>query len=665
MPDIGGDHLRQHAQISTAQANAYAHWREMTRAERRRARRQARGGARRTYLRAQSAAGAPDDVGSWAPPFVTASNWTGFAVHTALLRTGKILMWGAQGPHFGKDTYAWLWDPAQGYGPDAFRDVTPRDASGTSIPLFCSGMSFLPDGRLLVVGGTLAKGDESPDDEYEDWAGLNMAATFDPDSETWTELPRPDGSEGRWYPTQVLMPDGRTLVVSGFSDAPPGHVTNDAQELYDPETNAFTLLDSPLQRRSTDLYPHLKAMPDGTVLLAGADPADSAIFDPAALDDPWTDLPEHSGIRVYGNAVLLPEGTDGSSEVAFIGGHPWGKPSIATNQMIDLDDPTPSWSSFPALDVQRFNANTVLLPDRSMVTIGGDDMKDPLAPERAVELYDPETRSWRTGPSQVETRAYHSTALLLPDARVLSTGDDWTISEESPDEGMPDETGEIYSPPYLFKGPRPAISWAPRAVRWDVPFGVGAKGDIDDAVLVAPAAVTHANDMSQRLVPLEIVAEHQGGVTVQSPPSASVAPPSYYMLFLLSDGVPSVAKWVRLDGEADNVPATPPDKIAPTLRLRYAERGWLDRLRRSGRLAVRVRVDEPATVEVALAGRKRRVARKAFDTRPGKRIVNLRPRRRALRWLRDGHGRRLRLSAVATDAAHNDAVWARALRPQH
>ena len=61
-----------------------------------------------------------------------------------------------------------------------------------------------------------------------------------------------------------------------------------------------------------------------------------------------------------------------------------------------------------------------------MVTIGGDDrVANSPQPERAVELYDPVTGSWRVGPSQVETRAYHSTALLLPDGRVLSTGDDY------------------------------------------------------------------------------------------------------------------------------------------------------------------------------------------------------------------------------------------------
>ena len=83
-----------------------------------------------------------------------------------------------------------------------------------------------------------------------------------------------------------------------------------------------------------------------------------------------------------------------------------------------------------------------------MVTIGGEDSATSSTNERAVELYDPVTGSWRTGPSQVETRAYHSTALLLPDGRVLSTGDDRNPSS-------PDDTGEVYSPPYLFKGPRP------------------------------------------------------------------------------------------------------------------------------------------------------------------------------------------------------------------
>jgi hypothetical protein len=695
-PAVAREHMDEHAKIWKAQAKARAEWRAMTRAERRRALRRERRASRRKYARARAAADNPSDVGRWAPPFVTATGYSGYAVHAAMLPTGKVLMWGKQSDVLGTATYAWLWDPAKGYGPGALRDVTPTDASGANIPIVCSGMSFLPDGRLLAVGGTLAEGDESESDEYLGWAGLDKAVVFDPGTETWTELPRPTGSNGRWYPTQVLLADGQTLVVSGFSDDAPGRVLNDGQEIYDPETNSFTLLDSPDQSRATGLYPHLLTMPDGKVLLAGPDKADSAIFDPGNLADPWTDLPQLTSPRTYGNAVLLPEGPTGSTRVAAIGGRMWGQDGptpAASNEVIDLDDSSPQWSSFPALELPRFNANTILLPDRSLVTVGGDDNMGSPVPERAVELYDPQTGSWRTGPSQVETRAYHSTAVLLPDGRVLSTGDERNpTSDASPTGASPNETAEIYSPPYLFKGPRPVISSAPEAVRWDVPFAVGATGEIDDAVLIAPSAVTHANDMSQRLVPLATVAKNPGGVTLQSPPSAEVAPPGWYMLFVLDDGVPSVAAWVRLDGTAAAPPVVPPeppedpvsgsgsgsdrlgepssqpdttsagDRAGPTLQLRFPKRRWLGQLRRSGGLPVTVTLDERATVDLRLLRRTRRVARAVVEMEPGRRTFELRPRRRTLRWLRNAKAPRLRISAFAEDAAENDSVWTGLLR---
>jgi hypothetical protein len=240
---------------------------------------------------------------------------------------------------------------------------------------------------------------------------------------------------------------------------------------------------------------------------------------------------------------------------------------------------------------------------------------------------------------------------------VLSAGDDRNpVSEDLPEEQSPIDTGEIYSPPYLFAGPRPAISSAPEAVRWDVPFSIDATGDVDDAVLIAPGAVTHANDMNQRLVPLAVAGEHPGGVTLPSPPSANVAPPGWYMLFVLDDGVPSIAKWVRLDASA------PSDLAVPMLQLEVRENRWLRRLRRADRLPVTVTVDEPATVELRLRRRNRVVARGRVRMRAaGTRTVYLRPRHAALASLRTAHAS-ARLSAVAVDAAGNDAAWTRLLR---
>jgi hypothetical protein len=677
---IGLEHQRLDAAIWKAQARARERWRKMTRAERRRAHRRERRVTRRAYARASATAGDPSDVGSWAPPFVTATNYKGYAIHAALLNTGKVLMWGQEGATAENRTYAWLWDPAEGYGLDAVRDVTPTDANGDMIPIFCSGMSFLADGRLLVVGGTVAR---DSDPGYHDWGGLNRAVIFDPETETWVELPRPAGANGRWYPTQVLLADGRTLVVSGFSDDPPGGVFNNGLELYDPAANSFTLLDDPLQQRKTELYPHLIVMPDGTVLLAGPDPSDSAIFDPDNLAHPWTDLPEMAVSRFGGNAVLLPDGPDGSAKVAAIGGMANRVP-VASAETIDLDDAAPSWSSFPGLSAPRWNQNTVLLPDGSMVAIGGlgnDGRTDPTPDaERAVELYDPVTGTWQTGASQVETRGYHSTALLLPDGRVLSTGDD-----KNPYSGMwqvPDDTGEIYSPPYLFKGPRPVISSSPEALRWDVPFYVGTTGRFDDAVLIAPSAVTHANDMTQRLVPLAKVAAHAGGVTLQSPPSANVAPPGWYMLFVLDNGVPSVARWVLLSPTAAAVPASPPsppdpddpgsddpgsspsgeDSSAPQLEVEYAKRRWLKQLRRGRTMRVQVAVDEHAIVVVRLMRKTERIARTRAELGAGTHRLELTPRRRVIRWLRRTDHPRLRLSVFATDRADNETAWSSRLR---
>jgi hypothetical protein len=141
--------------------------------------------------------------------------------------------------------------------------------------------------------------------------------------------------------------------------------------------------------------------------------------------------------------------------------------------------------------------------------------------------------------------------------------------------------------------------------------------------------------------------------------------------------------WVRLDGAAANVPAVPPappvgspdrdkpdsepqtpgpgsitpnDDTAPTLQVRYARKS-LRRLRRTGRMRVKVRVNEAATIDLTLRRGRRRVAHKTFAMKPGKRAIYVRPRRSALRWLRRGHARRLRFSAVAVDSAKNDTVW--------
>ena len=70
---------------------------------------------------------------------------------------------------------------------------------------------------------------------------------------------------------------------------------------------------------------------------------------------------------------------------------------------------------------------------------------------------------------------------------------------------------------------------------------------VKSAVLAAPSAVTHGADMSQRIVPLRRAGRARRSVTLVAPPSSGVAPPGWYMLFVLDGkGRPSIAKFVRL-----------------------------------------------------------------------------------------------------------------------
>ena len=112
-------------------------------------------------------------------------------------------------------------------------------------------------------------------DAYTDFAGLNRAFLFDPRTERWTEIPRPAGSKGRWYPGQVLFPDGRTLVIAGLTDEAPGGIHNADLEIYHPpdarrpgrELSAAHR--AAAQTRRTEPYPHLFVLPNGQVALAG------------------------------------------------------------------------------------------------------------------------------------------------------------------------------------------------------------------------------------------------------------------------------------------------------------------------------------------------------------------------------------------------------------
>ena len=297
-------------------------------------------------------------------------------------------------------------------------------------------------------------------------------------------------------------------------------------------------------------------MPSGRILITGPIMQDSWFMKVPGPDNAfsWKDIPNLRRDRVWGTAVPVPAGPEGSPQVLQLGGSAPGlyppnvtAPGVASAETFDERRPRAGWRAAPSMQVGRSHHNTVLLPDGSMVTVGGGVgvrngnqwAADP--EQRHIELWNPSTRRWTLGPPQAEPRAYHSIAMLLPDARVISAGDDLNTSIFS-------DTAEIYEPPYLFKGPRPVIRSTPARITLGKSFTVSYSGaPVRRAALVAPSAVTHANDMSQRYVPLRVERRSGGAVRLKAPPNTAVAGPGYYMLFLMSDrGVPSVSKFLQL-----------------------------------------------------------------------------------------------------------------------
>jgi len=646
-------------------------------------------GSRRSRPRATTAQVDPAVGGRWESPFPGKT----FGIHASLLPTGKVMLWGypvamnGTRPNYGQ---AWLYDPTKGTGSSAWTEIKPPLVNGVPAPIYCSGQSLMADGRVLVAGGNLrfASGAYG-------WLGQKFVFTFDPWTESWTR--QPDMNKGRWYPSQVLLPDGATILLGGYTDGEPGNVDTSDFEVFQPNGSVEL---KPSAARQTALYPHLFTMPDGKVALAGPARGDSAVLDPGSWT--WRDIAVPSVNRVGGTAVLIPEGPGGSERIAQIGGYDYvsaeqDHAALASSETLDYD--RERWESGPSLNIGRSYHNTVLLPDRSMVTVGGGAGRTVAdgtfatysdGRSRQVELWDPATGTWRVGAAQAEDRGYHSTAVLLPDGRVLSTGDDKHPNEHS-------DTVEIYSPPYLFRGgQRPTVGFAPAASRWNDTFGIATAADVASAVLMAPSQTTHAADMHQRLVELRITQRLPGvGVNVATPPNAAVAPPGYYMLFVVDErGVPSAARWIRLGGDAPDVPillpeapltspsqpppaaATPPgededvdpgegwgddpdndgrakpDRRAPRVNVRLGKLS-LKRLIKGRRFKVVLRSDERGEVEIQLSPRWLAFDRRMTFRKPGKRVIWFKRRPSARERLRQMGSVRVTVKVWFRDAARN------------
>src|SRR4030095_3648444 len=470
--------------------------------------------------------------------------WPVSPINMLLLPNAKVMFYPGNGV---SGDAAYIWDPATG---------TINALAQAGYDIFCSGHSFMQDGRILITGGHIAT-----------YVGLPNVSVYDPFTNVWTR--GPDMNAGRWYPTTTTMGNGEVLVMTGYIDNV--QLENALPQVWQPLSQTWRNLTN--AQLKIPAYSWVFLHHSSKAIVVGPS-TNTRLLDISGTGQ-WSSLASlnYPAFRDYGSAVMWDP-----YRVLVAGG---GQPPTNTAEVINLGDANPTWQYTGAMAFARRHMNLVLLPDDNVLAVGGtsgNGFNDTSMPVYAAEMWNADTGLWTTMASQSVGRFYHSTAMLLPDGRVLSSGGDSTYQ------------AEIYSPPYLFKGAQPVVASAPGHAQYGQTFFVGTPdaANIAKVRLIRLPAVTHAFDQNQRLIPLSYNATADG-LNVSAPVDPNLAPPGHYMLFIVNNNsVPSVAQISQIDNTAGS------DTTPPTISITAPASGTV--------AGVAVTVSAAAADNVGVAG---------------------------------------------------------------
>jgi hypothetical protein len=491
-------------------------------------------------------------------------------IHAALLHTGKILI--VSGSGNCPPTQAGCPQGPQYTQGAALLDLSNDNISTmpTTWDMFCNGMSIMQDGRVLINGGTKVYGALAVVGVQGDvpFAGLPNASIFDPSSESFIDIAAT--AHGRWYPTLTELNDGTIMTTSGLNDT--DGTTNNTTEIWNGQQWSAQIPGNPnitnFPGFQFPLYPRMHLLPTGHVFYSAPSSA-TLDFNPSGRNwtlVSWTLYPglnDPNGERTYGTSVLLPltPKNNYSPKVIIMGGD---NPATNSTELIDLSAagaqlsaacPTyaPCWVPGPAMSQSRVEMEATLLPNgKVLVDAGSAKDEDETTASLQAEIYDPVANTFSSAGSNAFPRLYHNVQLLLPDATVLLTGG-------NPAQGVFENHIEIYQPPYLFNAdgspahrPQSAVN-PPSSISYGQSFTLSTPdaSTISSVVLMKAGSVTHSFDMDQRYVGLSFTTGASGSLSVTAPSNSNIAPPGYYMLFLVNQaGTPSLASWVQVSGPA-------------------------------------------------------------------------------------------------------------------
>lgn len=440
---------------------------------------------------------------------------------------------------------------------------------------WCSSGALSSDGVLVQTGGFQA--------------GERVVRYLEPCSDCdWVE--NPGGLiTSRWYASNQVLPDGRIIVVGGRLEF---------SYEFIPKTTSEKLHELPFLKETSysakvpnNLYPFLHLSPDGNLFVFANDRAILLDYVNNRVIRRFPTMPDGNGVvsRNYpstGSSALLPitlsqndgnvlpnavvlvcGGTASDSNVKASAGE--YIPAAKTCGRISITDEKPKWE-MEEMPIERVMGDMILLPTGDVLIINGarrgtagwDVAREPaLNPVLYRTGRDAKTRFETLSPSNIP-RLYHSTAHLLADGRVLVGGSNpnrnYNFSTVFPTE----LSLEAFDPPYLDGQSRPLITkmkpetemrYKQRvSVRFRSEGKESVNGDLVYVTMVAPSFTTHSLAMNQRLLVLDagkVVRREEGDEYVfdgYAPPTPALAPPGYYLIFVVVDSVPSRGMWVRI-----------------------------------------------------------------------------------------------------------------------
>jgi galactose oxidase len=470
---------------------------------------------------------------------VTASSsWTPLKTLTlvpvaaAHLPNGKLLFWSAFDRfNFGGDqgqTYTTLFNPATLTASETLVTNTGHD-------MFCTGIANLPDGRIHVSGGSSSQ----------------KTSLYNPNSNSWSVAATMNIARG--YQGSVTLSDGSVLTYGGSWSGGLGGKNGEVWTENGGWRQVANLADSELLTADaagifrSDNHGWFFSVGNGRVFHAG--PSQTMHWLNTVDSGSVTAIStlRGGGDAMNGNAVMYDVG-----RILTLGGASSyeDSPAMSTANVLDIRTDAVDVRPVAPMAFARAYHSSVVLPSGQVVVIGGQGLPRPFTEDQAVlrpELWDPRTEKFTQLVAMAVPRVYHSVALLLPDARVLTGGGGLcgSCTVNHPDV-------QILTPPYL-RNPdgttavQPKIVGAPAQAALGSALSVTTDGPVVAFSLIRMSSITHSVNNEQRRVPVSFSATSNTAYSVNVPSDAGVVLPGYWMLFAMTEnGVPSKAAIVQL-----------------------------------------------------------------------------------------------------------------------